>query len=90
MGGRGGFPPASWIASSGSELQQSTDRANGRVTCGRCLRNLAREEWQAGDFPGKAVSGLRSYGIEPKRCGGEYPFPPHSKQGRLLRSEGRP
>gem|GEM_PF-6600056 len=36
-----------------------------------------------GVSPGKAVNGLRCFGIEPKRCGGEYPFPPHSKQRSL-------
>jgi len=35
MGGRSGFPPASWTAYSGSKLQQSTDTACGRVTGGR-------------------------------------------------------
>ena len=32
MGGRSEFPPASWTAYSGSELQQSTDTACGRVS----------------------------------------------------------
>jgi|GEM_PF-5897199 len=34
MAGRSAFPPASWTAYSGSKLQQSTDAACGRVTCG--------------------------------------------------------
>jgi|GEM_PF-3199957 len=41
MGGRSGFPPASWMAYSGSELQLSTDTACGRVTGGPPRRPAA-------------------------------------------------
>ena len=49
----------------------------------RVCEGLERGQWQAGDCPGKG-SGLRSRGVEPKRSGGEPPFPPHSKFRRFL------
>gem|GEM_PF-3610562 len=52
---------------------------------GFCAR-LARGN--GGRVSGNELSGLRSRGVEPKRCGGESPFPPHSKRGRLLREVG--